>query len=308
MASLDCRERLWTLLSLGKLQCPRTVVASVSGLQRLVVLEQSTTSLDRYERSLDRTGVPGRACRAARNGAQDGCCPGTQKHKYCTYLYCITNYNLQHQGKKQLTMSFFTKKREELNAWELPWALVWPNDAWLQSMLSKGLVPVLAGVDVVTVAMNKMEKEELDIMLREEGARYVLGLVRASEDTPKKFADALGSNVVKELESSLRSGFTFDSTKSMFSLEGEDGNVKVYIGFHKNTFWPKEVEDYHPFVAPVADKMSTGLVYYPDEKREIHQCPELLMAEDGGGFVADLPAELCGTHDSAWCVFQKPLE
>lgn len=199
-------------------------------------------------------------------------------------------------------MDLFSKQRKELSAWELPWALVWQNDDWLKSMLSKGLVPVLAGADLI--AMSE-EDSDWDADLRDEGVRYVLALVRASNDTPADFAKALGSKMVEDLESSLRPGFQFDSTKSMFSLEGENENVKVYIGFHEGDFWPESVEDYQPFLATIRDKVSTGLVYYSDDKQTIYGCSEPDLTIEKDSFAAPLPTELRGIDGNSWCVFLK---
>lgn len=201
-------------------------------------------------------------------------------------------------------MSFFAKKREELSPWQLPWTLIWRDDSWLTSMLSKGLVPVLAGVDLVMFALG--EGELIDY-LHGEGFRYVLGFVRASENIPKDFEELLGPDMFEKLKSSIRPEFNFDPKKSEFTISSTDMNMTVCTGLREGLFWP-DVEDYCLFVAPHQGDNCTGLVYYSDPEEKIHQfsTPVLEMVENG--FVAPLPEGLGGEHESAWGVFKKTSE
>ncbi len=199
-------------------------------------------------------------------------------------------------------MSFFNNDHKDLTNWQLPWTLFWPNGDWLAKMLDKGLVPVLGGVDLVSLDVNEVNKEQF-CDNSSEGVRLVLGLARNSPDLPESVAEILGANAFEEFKRSLRPNINiFDSEKS--ELSAPDANIRLYVGLHNGAFWPTYLEDPSAFMAKVGPESSTGVIYYSDESQKIHHCvpPETLEMVEGG-FVAILPDDLA--EEGAWGVFEK---
>lgn len=215
-------------------------------------------------------------------------------------------YN-QHRQQNSVGMSFFNENRDDLSDWELPWALIWPNDSWLSKMLAKGLVPAIGGADLLLRVKGPDWKDTM----QDEGLRYVLGLVRQNKDVPKDLEEALGPDALHDLTSSLRPGFKWDEDNSEFELQDENVKIKLCIGLNNGMFWPERVKDRLVYAAPVFDEkekvstLGTGLIYYSDPEKAVHQCvaPQLLVEKNC--FCADYPTGLGGEHDEFWSVFDE---